>query len=313
MEATTENNNIDSQELESIEKPNFFKTFLFNKIPFLKTLPYPGKAEDISGEIKGLVNDDIYEGAKVDVTFKISPFFETLHQLNVYTPNENSRTPKYSNQNIYSKDSTLLFGKIDSERRLFGRFDQGFYNNSIRVSLTNMMDRSFKNNLAGELEFKFPFMNFCLKADTENSRGFSFISSLSKKLSIGFENSYLFHHGQSLKQIQFFVNNPLSTWSLMLSNTAQIESSYVYRQKNLHVGTDFILGVSQEGKIVTEYSFGVRYALQQSLLKFRADSHGSIFGSYDQMVNDFTKFNICGSLNYFTQDYKFGLGLTFQK
>lgn len=305
MEATADNNNnIDSQEQEIIGEPNFFQSFLVKNLPFYKSLPYPGKAEDMISEVKGLVNDDIYEGAKVDVTFKISPFFETSHQLNVYTPNENSRTPKYSNQNVYSKDSTLLYGKIDSERRLFGRFDQGFFNNSIRVSLTNMMDKSFKNNLAGELEFKLPFMNFCLKADTENQRGFSFLTSISKKLAIGYENSYLFNHSQSIKQIQFFVNNPLSTWSLVVGNTAQIGSSYVYRQKNLHIGTDLVMGISQEGKFMSEYSFGVRYAFQQSLVKFRADSHGSIFGSYDQMINSFTKLNLSGSLNYFAQDYK---------
>ncbi|KAK5578056.1 hypothetical protein RB653_003007 [Dictyostelium firmibasis] len=312
MEATADNNSlIDEQEVT--EKPNFFKSFLFNKIPFLKTLPYPGKAEEIISEVKGLINDDIYEGGKVDFNFKISPFFDTTHSFNVYTPNENSRTPKYSNQYMFSKDSTLLYAKVDSERRILGRFDQAFYNNSIRVSLSNMMDKTLKSNLASELEFRFPFMNLCFKADSENTKGFSFITSITKKFTFGIEHTYLGNHGQSINQLQFFVNNPKSTFSFIMGNTGQIESSYVYRHKNLHIGTDLVMGITQEAKIMSEYSFGARYAFQQSLLKFRADSNGSIFGSYDQLINQITKINISASLNYFTQDYKFGLGLNLQK
>ncbi|KAN0035747.1 hypothetical protein ACTA71_005035 [Dictyostelium dimigraforme] len=310
----TEENNIDSQEV--IGKPNFFKSFLFNNIPYLKTLPYPGRAEEIVGEAKSLVSDDIYDGAKIDVAFKISPYFENSHNFNAFTKSneeDNNRIPKYSNSSVYSKDSTLLYGKIDNDRKLYGRFDQGFYNNSIKISLQSQMDNTYKANLNSELELKFPFMNLCFKSELGNSRGFSFLTSVSKKLSIGFENLFLMTHNASIRQIQFFVHNPLSTWSLVLNTHGQIGSSYVYRQKNLHICSDLIMGFNQEGKISSEYSFGFKYHLQQSLLKFRADSQGSVFGSYDQLINNAAKVNISGSLNYFTQIYKFGLGLTFQK
>ncbi|EGC36951.1 hypothetical protein DICPUDRAFT_150489 [Dictyostelium purpureum] len=304
---------VGAEEVVVESKPNRITTFLYDKIPYLKTLAYPGKADDTINEAKGIVSDETFEGCKIGFAFRPSQSFEMGHQFNVYTMNENSRVPRYAGQVAFQNPGTLLFSKIDSERRLSGRFDQSFYDDTINLSFSNSMDKDLTANICYEVDFKLPFSHFSFKGDNENTRAVSFFTSISKRHALGFENTYIGAHNVSILALHYGVRNQRSNFHISATSNFQVLTSFLYKYNHLHVATDLMLGLTQEGKIGSEFSIGARYFFRNNILKFKVDTSGGIHGSYDQMINNFTKFSLCTSINYFERDYKYGLGFNFSK
>jgi len=98
--------------------------------------------------------------------------------------------------------------------------------------------------------------------------------------------------------------------SPMMLSLTYTQRYYMFGVKMITVSSDFSLGASPTGSVVSAWSIGTEYAVGASRYKVKFDNSLNAHMVYDEEVQAGTKFTFCADLNHSKKDYKFGVGIS---
>ncbi|KAF2076000.1 hypothetical protein CYY_002707 [Polysphondylium violaceum] len=279
---------------------------------YIQNLPYPGKIEEVGHLSKALNSDDSFDGFKIDVGINHQEGIDSAHSFNICTPNENNPIPKYNYQLVYAKGNTFCLGRLDSDRKLVGKIGSQFLDNRLGIYVVNSMNKEFQTSLQLESDFRLNFANIGFKLDNQGTRILGFYTSLTKNFSFGYESTYVPMQGAHIQQIVARRNSgPLSYFG-SVNNMLQMNLGVIFKKDNLEAASDFMAGMSNNG-FMSHTSVSARYHFRNNALKARVDTAGELQFTLDEGINPFVKVQYVATMNYFTNEYKFCAGLTFNK
>jgi len=279
---------------------------------YIQSLPYPGKIEEIGGLSKSLNSDEAYEGFKIDVGINHQEGIDSAHSFNICTPNENNPVPKYNYQLVYANGNTFCLGRFDSDRNLSGRIGSQFLDNRLRFSISNTMNKELQSSLQLDSDFRLNFANIGFKLDSQGTRIIGFHTSLTKNFSMGYESTFVPMQGAHVQQIAVRKNSGPIQYFGSINNMLQMNLGVIFKKDNLEAASDFMAGMSNSG-FMSHTSVSARYFFRNNVIKAKADTAGEIQFTLDEGINPLVKIQYVASFNYFTNEYKFCGGLSFNK
>lgn len=273
-------------------------------------LPTPVKFEDINKECKNVIGTvELFDGFRFEFNKTISdePTFGISHSIGMGSVLEPASYNLGTNF-LFSKTG-MLSGRVDTDGHVMGRFQQDLTTNtSLKVS-AQASPEPHSSAVHMEVEYKGSYWFGNVKWGNPGIYGISYMQSVTPSLSIGLDTFYHHKQAMSLLTAGFRYDTPTSTTTGMMT-TGHIVSSYVYKiGQRVNLATELTLGFPT-GSLETSSSFGVDYMLRTSHIKCHVDTNWKVSCYLEEMLNQYTRFMLCGELDHKKKSYRFGFGVT---
>ncbi|EGG15993.1 translocase of outer mitochondrial membrane [Cavenderia fasciculata] len=278
--------------------------------PTTKKYIKPGKFDDMARASQDVLsNNEAFDGMRLEYQGAIG----NVQTSNTFHLGSSEEAPPYALTTVFSRGNATVVAKYDSDVKLFAR---SIYSSNIFTNTFTFQINKEKNiYLGGDAEFSIRSTNLYFKYDTNRTFTANIFQALQKKWAVGLEYANI-----PSQQAEFYSagvrwkKGKGETYSFNISNITGFGLNYSRRQNNLELATEFAVSPHPHtGALMSKTVFGARYAFHASLFKIRADTDGSIIGMYEEILGGFARLCFCAHLNYFTNDYKIGLGIQISK
>ncbi|EFA80126.1 translocase of outer mitochondrial membrane [Heterostelium album PN500] len=275
-------------------------------------LPYPGKFEDINRIASEVLSpQDAFDGFKCEVSGMSSNQFQFSHAFHM---GQSEETPKYALTTVFSDETNppTAIGKVDSDGKVFGRFITATLGGRMFISGTVNINKDFQTYLGGEIEHKHPTQNIVVKYDANNTFAAGYIRSITKRWAGGLEITRSPAQRLFMYTLGVRYNRGPNSYVFTANNYAQAAMTYSFKKANAELATELQMMLGQTG-LASKLSVGLRYGFTQQVFKIRADTEGTVVGMYEEKLTPSFRISFCSTLNYFTNDFKFGIGLSISR
>eukprot|EP01133_Synstelium_polycarpum_P007027 gene7027-8169_t len=275
-----------------------------------KSLPHPGKFEDINRVAQEVLSTgESFDGFKCEIQGLGMKQFQFSHSFHLGSSEE---IPKYALTTVYMDEKTAV-AKIDSEGKVFARFASQFTNNLSYMSTINV-GKELQPMFAGEVDYKRRTATASAKYDMQGNLTVNILQQLTKRISAGLEYLNVKQQGVSLYTGAARYNLPGGhSYALTVNNYAQLGAFYSFKKSNLELASQLEFAPSQSGNWQSKLSAGMRYYFRKQIFKLRVDTEGTVLGMYEENLTPQVKVCFCSTLNYFSSDFKFGIGLQLSR
>lgn len=298
----------DDDEITSSEKREYSSSF------FRSGLEIDPKEmhvyEELTKENKSITGlNELFDGFKFIFNKGISEHIAVNHSIGLGSAMDPAT---YSLGTNFSWKNLMLWGQVDTDGRLFGKYHHAFNGERTVLKLTGQA--SFEPHGSGlqvELDHKGSNWSSQFRWVNPGTYGIAFLQYITKSLCIGTDLHYIHKQSVTVPSVAVrYTPNDTTIWACILApHITNITFTRILGRVGL--STDLSFNMSQNGW-EPQWSVGYEYRLTMSLFRGHVDSSGRVCGMLEEQLNQFTKFSLNGDLDYAKNQYKFGLGIQLQ-
>jgi len=273
--------------------------------------------DNFSKEWMGLSQQDTFDGFRIEAGKPLSKYLQSTHTLLLGTT---TKQQPYSYQcgPVFQTENgkTFLMGKYSMDGSLNARMVQKVANFDFRANISSDMREPQRNMCELSKDFNGSNWSTSTKLVWQGLwiMNFGFSRLITPKLHMGGELTYLnLNQAASMGTLGLRYSDGGHNFSMTLGRTPDFKNAH--RKSPMHgIRMQYVHKVSERVSLGAEYDYsypdhesqmrlGYEYTFRTSRVQGLLDTAGRV----SCYVNDFKGFGISGLVDYFNNDYKFGV------
>eukprot|EP00743_Colponemidia_sp_Colp-15_P001395 GILK01001530.1.p1 GENE.GILK01001530.1~~GILK01001530.1.p1 ORF type:complete len:300 (+),score=26.59 GILK01001530.1:37-936(+) len=276
--------------------------------PTPKRTSPPPEFEQLNREARFVLNPDLFDGFRLEVSKSLSPKFFATHSLwlgSQVLPGGSQYT--FGTQLV--NDPTVMVGRLDTSKRLDARLHHKLGEVEFKVN-ANLGTEPHSSHYMVDAVTSGRDYTGGLKIGTGGLVGFAYLQHITPRLAVGFDGIYMGKNKMSGTSFGVRYSNGEHVCTAQWAQLGQASMSY-FRKLNERVSlaTEFVYGMQTAESLA---SFGAEFTLRTCQVKLLLMSNGRIASHLTEQILPGVALILNAEADQPKYDYKFGFGLQIQ-
>lgn len=315
VEETSENSEDTSQD---VDKKKVMRTRKIKKrISRNKKLPNPDFYETASQDAQSVTFIDVHEGAQSSIqsslVFSKKKEFQCALNSSMTPPQPHTKARtscSFSGMVGLGGGQQLLSAQYNfQDGAVEGRITHPLSKNATFKSAFQLQPK--RTILINDLEYKGSDWCGRFRLSQAQGSGFNYLQSIHPKVALGANLSHFPGAGNLFGVLAKYKNTAKSplTFTASVSSNAQFNMTCFKKiTPAVSIASEYQLGASQMGNLESTAAIAVRYQYASFTYAGKVESDGKMTMFYEHDPRSRFAFTVCGEINQWTDESKFGIG-----
>jgi len=275
-------------------------------------LPNPGKYDELQSESREVMGaaSEAFDGVKIDISKGVAETLSVLHSF-AMTNDQNVHKYAFQIQGVPSP-TTMVFGRIDSDYNVQGKWQQ-IFTNRIIARFSGQASREAHNS-GGSVEIDYQGDDWYGQFMWNNPGMYrmTYHQALTHRLSAGGELAYNHKQAVSLGTVGIrYLGAHGGIWSL-LAAIPTVQLSYFFEvNSRFEIAIEYLFSAAQGIESKLDLGYALRFP--EAEVKSHIDSQWHCHTSLTTTVHDpSTSITLFGDFDYKKKKFGVGIGLNIQ-